>query len=159
VTDRHSTVLLVVDVQETFAPPASLVACLTGLARRYPSVATLELHDEDKVPFAAQIGWTPRRADRCLVPVNQVFVKHGYLPPEALISHLQALAPARVLVGGIQADTCVMAAGFRLFDAGLHPTLLGFAIQGSSVDRDAAIARRLWAHHFHAVIDDPADLP
>lgn len=154
-----SAALLVVDVQETFAPSAALVDRIAALARRYPSVATIELHDETQVPFAAQIGWTPRTADQCLVPVDRVFVKHGYLPPDTAIAYLKALKPAQVLVAGIQADTCVMAAGFRLFDAGLHPTLLSFAVRGSSADPDAAIARKLWVHHFRKVIDDPADLP
>jgi nicotinamidase-related amidase len=51
-----------------------------------------------------------------------VFIKHGYAPSEATLSYLKSLKPDRVLVCGIQTETYVLAAGFALFDAGLHPT-------------------------------------
>jgi nicotinamidase-related amidase len=65
-----------------------------------------------------------------------------------------------VLVCGIQADTCCLAAGFMLFDAGLHPTLLAWLTVGSSLDRSAALGARLWRHHFgaHSVLDHAAQL-
>ncbi|MGG2477835.1 hydrolase, partial [Rhizobium sp. BR5] len=58
----------------------------------------------------------------------------------------------RVLVCGIQADTCVLAAGFALFDAGLHPTLLPWLTVGSSLDRSGELGAKLWKHHFGAVL-------
>jgi nicotinamidase-related amidase len=56
----------------------------------------------------------------------------------------------RVLVCGIQADTCCLAAGFMLFDAGLHPTMLKWLTVGSSLDRSAGLGAKLWKHHFGA---------
>lgn len=71
-----------------------------------------------------------------LVPVDRVFIKHGYLPPKAAIDYLKGLAVDRVLVCGIQADTCCPAAGFMLFDAGLRPTLLKWLSVGRpSIDQ------------------------
>jgi nicotinamidase-related amidase len=67
------------------------------------------------------------------------------------IEHLVALRPNRVLVCGIQADTCVLAAGFALFDAGLQPTLLTDLIAGSSLDRSGDLGAKLWRHHFKHV--------
>ena len=67
----------------------------------------------------------------------------------------------RVLVCGTQADTCVLAAGFALFDAGLHPTLLKWLTIGSSLDRSGNLGARLWEHHFGSVLEysDQLGLP
>jgi len=144
-------VLLVVDVQRSFAPPAWLVERIAALAARLPSVATVERHDEAQVPFMRQLGWAPGADDDSLVAVDRTFVKHGYTPPPALLAHLRTLGAERVLVCGIQAETCVLAAGFQLFDAGLHPTLVTDLVVGSSLDRTGALGARLWQHHFGAV--------
>lgn len=143
-------VLLVVDVQETFDPPAWLVQQIAGLARTVRTFATVELHDEASTPFLQQLGWAPRAQDTCLVPADRVFIKHGYLPPADAVAHLKALVPRRVLVCGLQADTCVLAAGFALFDAGLQPTLVTDLVVGSSLDRGGSLGVRLWEHHFAA---------
>jgi nicotinamidase-related amidase len=65
-----------------------------------------------------------------------------------LIEHLKDEQVERVLVCGIQADTCCLAAGFLLFDAGLNPTMLKWLTVGSSLDRSADLGARLWRHHF-----------
>jgi Amidases related to nicotinamidase len=57
-----------------------------------------------------------------------------------------------VLVCGIQADTCVLAAGFALFDAGLSPTLIEDLVAGSSLDRSGRLGVDLWRHHFGQVV-------
>ena len=131
------------------------VAALTG---RLHSVATVERHVEARVPFARQLGWQPAPDDEALVPADRTFVKHGYLPPPEAVAYLARLRPTRVLVCGIQAETCVLAAGFALFDAGLSPALLPWLTVGSSLDRSGALGARLWRHHFGAVIEDPAEL-
>ncbi|UEP37000.1 hypothetical protein LL998_25495 [Burkholderia ambifaria] len=43
--------LLIVDIQPTFAPPEWLVTRVRALVGRLPSVATVERHDEARVPF------------------------------------------------------------------------------------------------------------
>ncbi|PXX59026.1 Amidases related to nicotinamidase [Pseudomonas sp. LAMO17WK12:I10] len=53
-----------------------------------------------------------------------------------------------MLVCGIQTDTCVLAAGCALFDAGLQPTLITDLTLGSSLDRSGQLGMRLWQHHF-----------
>lgn len=156
--DLMRQALLIVDVQSTFSPPAWLVRDVTKLASTMPSVATVELHDEAVTPFERQLGWKPGTVDASLVPADKVFVKHGYLPPAAMIDHFRALQVQRVLVCGIQADTCVLAAGFCLFDAGLHPTLLKWLTIGSSLDRSGELGARLWQHHFGNVMLRPEDL-
>jgi nicotinamidase-related amidase len=150
--------LLVVDVQPCFDPPPWLVEQIGVLAMTMPSVATVERHDEAITPFKSQLGWKPAPADQSLVMTDALFVKNGYLPPAALIDHLRTLNVDRVLVCGIQADTCVLAAGFALFDAGLRPTLLRWLSIGSSLDRSGALGERLWRHHFGAVIGSADDL-
>jgi hypothetical protein len=62
------------------------------------------------------------------------------------------------LVCGIQADTCVLAAGFTLFDAGLHLTLLKWLIVGSSLDPSGELGARLWRHHFGRVLERREEL-
>ena len=56
-----------------------------------------------------------------------------------------------MLVCGIQTDTCVLAAGFALFDAGLTPTLVTDLTVGSSLDRTGRLGIELWKHHFRQV--------
>ena len=144
--------LVIVDVQPTFAPPDWLVTGIRRLVGTIPSFATVERHDESQTPFMAQIGWAPAADDESLIAADEVFVKHGYAPPAALLARLRSLAPKRVLVCGLQADTCVLAAGFALFDAGLRPTLVCDLVLGSSVDRSGGMGVALWRHHFHAVV-------
>ncbi|MBH2000360.1 MAG: cysteine hydrolase family protein, partial [Sphingomonadaceae bacterium] len=140
--------LLVIDVQPSFNPPEWQVKGIALLAPTMLSIATVERHDESITPFWEQLGWKPALDDDPLVPTDKVFVKHGYSPPFALINHLKEEGVNRVFVCGIQADTCCLAAGFMLFDAGLHPTMLQWLTVGSSLDRSANLGAKLWRHHF-----------
>ncbi|MGJ5043213.1 MULTISPECIES: cysteine hydrolase family protein [unclassified Bradyrhizobium] len=156
--DLSKQALLVVDVQSSFHVPDAIVAGITELTRKVPTIATVERHNEAVTPFLGQLGWTPSANDKCLVPADKVFIKHGYLPPKAAIDYLKDLAVDRVLVCGIQADTCCLAAGFMLFDAGLRPTLLKWLSVGSSLDRSATLGAKLWKHHFGCVLSEPSEL-
>ncbi|MFM9828262.1 MAG: cysteine hydrolase family protein [Sphingomonas sp.] len=149
--------LLVVDVQPSFAIPDGIVYQINNLARRIYTIATVERHDEAETPFERQLGWTPGKSDDSLIKSDRVFIKHGYLPPVAMIEHLKSLAIERVFVCGIQADTCCLAAGFMLFDAGLHPTLLKWLSVGSSLDPTANLGADLWQHHFGSVLYRESD--
>lgn len=155
---RVKQVLYIVDVQPSFDPPPELVSGIAALTKRLPSVASVERHDEAITPFASQLGWTPGKSDDSLVSADRVFIKHGYSPPKEAVDYLLSLDLDRVLVCGIQADTCVLAAGFSFFDAGLHPTLLPWLTVGSSLDRSGALGAKLWRHHFGAVLDGPDDI-
>jgi nicotinamidase-related amidase len=146
-------ILFIVDVQPGFLVPLEILHGIRQLSAILPSVATVERHDESVTPFERQLGWKPGAADESLISANRVFVKHGYLPPPAAIDYLRGLRVDRVLVCGAQADTCVLAAGFALFDAGLHPTLLKWLTVGSSLDRSANLGARLWKHHFGSVLE------
>jgi nicotinamidase-related amidase len=64
------------------------------------------------------------------------------------MQYLRQLNPERVLVCGIQTETCVLAAGYSLFDAGLRPTLVTDLTVGSSLDRSGQLGISLWKHHF-----------
>lgn len=150
--------LLIVDVQPSFSPSAELVRDISRLAASMPSVATVERHNEAVTPFERQLGWKPGLTDDSLVAADRVFVKHGYLPPPQAIDYLRGLGTQRVLVCGVQTETCVLAAGFALFDAGLHPTLIPWLSMGSSVDRSGELGARLWRHHFGAVLAHPDEL-
>ena len=144
--------LFVVDVQPSFPVPLEIVRGIPELSAVLPSIATVERHDKSITPFERQLGWKPGRADDSLVPTDRTFIKHGYLPPAAAIDYLRDLRVDRVLVCGIQAETCVLAAGFALFDAGLHPTLLKWLTVGSSLDPSGGLGARLWEHHFGRVL-------
>ncbi|WP_265535100.1 cysteine hydrolase family protein [Pseudomonas saponiphila] len=140
--------LLIIDVQPCFNPPPWLVEGINRLLGRMPSVATVERHDESRTPFARQLGWQPAADDQSLVAADKIFIKHGYGPTPEILDYLKSLGPERVLVCGIQTDTCVLAAGFALFDAGLQPTLLTDLTVGSSLDRSGGLGIDLWRHHF-----------
>lgn len=144
-------VLLIVDVQFTFSPPEWLIDGLRLLSANIPTIASVELHDERVTPFERQLGWHPAAQDESLIEADQVFIKHGYGPGTEMIEYLRGLGVERVLVSGLQTDTCVLAAGFALFDAGLMPTLVTDMTVGSSLDRSAKMGIALWAHHFRQV--------
>lgn len=152
--------LLVVDLQSTFNPPQWQVDGISRLAPLLLSVATVERHNEDVTPLWGQLGWKPAADDLPLVRTDKLFVKHGYAPPAVLIDYLRDAGIKRVFVCGLQADTCCLAAGFQLFDAGLYPTLLKWLTIGSSLDRSAELGARLWRHHFgqDSVLNQPEDL-
>ena len=146
--------LLAIDVQASFSPPVWLVQGISELVGKLPTVSTLERHNEAATPFEGQLGWRPNPDDESLVPADRILIKHGYLPPPELVPYLRSLDVERVLVCGMQAETCVLAAGFQLFDAGLRPTLLRWLTIGSSLDRSGELGERLWLHHFGAMIAD-----
>jgi nicotinamidase-related amidase len=150
--------LFIVDVQPSFPVSMEILHGIRELSALLPSVATVERHDESVTPFEKQLGWKPGKADESLVAANRIFIKHGYLPPRAAIDYLRSLRMDRILVCGTQADTCVLAAGFALFDAGLHPTLLKWLTVGSSLDRSGDLGARLWEHHFGSVLEDLGQL-
>ncbi len=150
--------LLVVDVQASFPVPRTIVDEITALSRSLHTVATVERHDEAVTPFGKQLGWTPAADDAGLVPADRVFIKHGYLPPMELIAHLRSREVERVFVCGVQIETCCLAAGFMLFDAGMHPTLLKWLSVGSSLDRGGDLGADLWRHHFGGVLMTADDL-
>ncbi|MFS2155756.1 isochorismatase family protein [Pseudomonas sp. Pseusp122] len=144
-------VLLIVDVQSTFSPPEWLVDGVRALSARIPTVASIELHDEQVTPFNRQLGWYPAAEDENLVEADKVFVKHGYGQTAQTIDYIKQLGAERVLVCGLQTETCVLAAGFALFDAGLTPTLITDLTVGSSLDRSGKLGISLWEHHFRQV--------
>ncbi|MEG1625954.1 isochorismatase family protein [Pseudomonas sp.] len=144
-------VLLIVDVQSTFSPPEWLVDGVRALSERILTIASVELHDELITPFQQQLGWHPAAEDESLVEADRVFVKHGYGQTAETIEYIKQLGVERVLVCGIQAETCVLAAGFALFDAGLTPTLVTDLTVGSSLDRSGQLGIKLWEHHFRQV--------
>ncbi|MCU1732669.1 MULTISPECIES: isochorismatase family protein [unclassified Pseudomonas] len=145
-------VLLIVDIQSTFSPPEWLVDRARWLSARLPAIASVELHDEQVTPFQRQLGWHPAAEDECLVEVDRVFVKHGYGQSAEALEYIKQLGVERVLVCGMQTETCVLAAGFALFDAGLSPTLVTDLTVGSSLDRSGRLGIDLWTHHFREVI-------
>jgi nicotinamidase-related amidase len=59
---------------------------------------------------------------------------------------LKSLNVDHVLVCGLQAEKCGLAAGFALFDAGLQPTLITDLTAGSSLDRTGVLGMRLQEH-------------
>ncbi|WP_434518889.1 isochorismatase family protein [Pseudomonas sp. NFX1] len=144
-------VLLIVDVQSTFSPPEWLVDGLRRLSANIPTVASVELHDEQVTPFQRQLGWHPAAEDESLIEADQVFVKHGYGQTVETLEYIKQLGVERVLVCGMQTETCVLAAGFALFDAGLAPTLVTDLTVGSSLDRSGQLGIDLWKHHFGQV--------
>ncbi|MGI4839521.1 MAG: isochorismatase family protein [Janthinobacterium lividum] len=144
-------VLLIVDIQSTFSPPEWLVDGARAFSARIPTVASVELHDEQVTPFDKQLGWHPAAEDESLVEADKVFIKHGYGPTVETIAYIKQLGVERVLVCGMQTETCVLAAGFALFDAGLSPTLVTDLTVGSSLDRSGKLGIELWTHHFRQV--------
>lgn len=149
--------LLIIDVQPSFNPPAWLIDGINALLGTMPSVALVERHLESVTPFERQLDWRPAPDDDSLIAADHIHVKHGYAPTAETIACLTRLTPDRVLVCGIQTDTCVLAAGFALFDAGLMPTLITDLTVGSSLDPSGALGVRLWRHHFKQIVST-ADL-
>ncbi|MDZ5433342.1 cysteine hydrolase family protein [Pseudomonas fluorescens] len=141
-----------IDVQPSFAPPQWLIEGIRALVGTLPSVATVERHDQAKTPFQKQLGWHPAADDDSLIEADRIFIKHGYAPTPETIEYLKSLNVDRVLVCGLQTETCCLAAGFALFDAGLQPTLITDLTVGSSLDRSGGLGVRLWEHHFGAVV-------
>ncbi|QTD34204.1 cysteine hydrolase family protein [Pseudomonas fluorescens] len=140
--------LLIIDVQPSFSPPQWLIDGIQSLIGKLPSVATVERHDESRTPFQRQLGWHPAADDDSLIAADRIFIKYGYAPSPDKIEYLKSLNLDRVLVCGLQTETCCLAAGFALFDAGLQPTLLTDLTVGSSLDRSGGLGVKLWKHHF-----------
>ncbi|WP_085694994.1 MULTISPECIES: isochorismatase family protein [unclassified Pseudomonas] len=143
----HQT-LLIIDIQPTFNPPTWLIDGIRPLIGLLPTVATIERHNESHTPFHRQLGWHPAPDDNCLIAADRIFIKHGYAPSSETLDYLKSQNPDRVLVCGLQTETCCLAAGFALFDAGLQPTLITDLTVGSSLDRSGGLGIQLWKHHF-----------
>ena len=140
--------LLIVDVQSSFSPPIWLVEKIAQLDTSMHSIATVEHHNESVTPLW-QPAWleagTQRRSTYCHRPSVHKTRLYATIGTRRLCQEYRC---RRVLSCGIQADTCCLAAGFMLFDAGLRPTLLKWLTIGSSLDRSAQLGTSLWRHHF-----------
>jgi len=101
---------------------------------------------QNPVPKTTRLA--PAPDDDSLIQADRIFIKHGYAPSQETIEYLKSLKVDRVLVCGLQTETCCLAAGFSLFDAGLQPTLITDLTMGSSLDRTGELGVRLWKHHF-----------
>lgn len=145
-------ILLIVDVQFAFSPPKWLVEGVQKLARMVPSVASVELHNKSVTPFRRQLGWSPAETDKSLVNADKIFIKYGYCQSVEALDYLKSQHVDRVLVCGVQTETCVLSAGFSLFDLGLVPTLITDLTVGSSMDRSGKLGIDLWKHHFKNTI-------
>ncbi len=145
--------LLIVDVQPRFSPSPVLVENIKKLLPFMPSAATVQHHDEAKVPFLAQINWRANSEDACMFNADRVFIKYGYSPPPDAITYLRELQVERVLVCGLQTEACVLAAGFDLFDAGLFPTLIADLTAGGRNDPSGEIGIGLWKRHIGKVVE------
>ncbi len=150
--------VLVVDVQPCFNPPDRLVSRSQLLADHFPSIATVIRYNEEIVPFFGQLGWKPSANDESLVRTKAMFVKHGYRPTNEVINLFKEWSVEQVFVCGVQAETCVLAAGFALFDEGLNPTIVSDAVVGSKLDRSGQLGVDLWKHHFGNVVEKHTDL-
>ena len=140
--------LLIIDVQPSFTPMAH---------RRHPHIdwpppapppsnATTNPNPPSRNNSAGTRH--PAPDDDSLIQADRIFIKHGYAPSPQTIEYLQSLKVERVLVCGLQTETCCLAAGFALFDARLQPTLITDLTVGSSLDRTGGLGVRLWEHHF-----------
>ena len=145
--------LLIVDVQPRFSPSPELVENIKNLLPLMPSVATVQHHDEAKVPFLAQIDWRANSQDACMFSADRVFIKYGYSSPPEATHYLRELQVERVLVCGLQTEACVLAAGFDLFDAGLFPTLIADLTTGGRNDPGGEVGIGLWKRHIGNVIE------
>ncbi|VVN98610.1 hypothetical protein PS691_02445 [Pseudomonas fluorescens] len=59
-------------------------------------------------PFQKQLGWHPAPDDNSLVEADRIFIKHGYAPSPDTIQYLKSLNVDRVLVCGLQTETCCL---------------------------------------------------
>jgi hypothetical protein len=110
-------------------------------------------------PFRRQLGWTPSADDAPLAATEAI--RQTWLCAAARTHPLSGCARARPRVGlRNPGDTCCLAAGFLLIDAGLAPTMLRRLTVGSSPDRSADLGARLWRHRVVAqsVLDRPEQL-
>lgn len=103
-------------------------------------------------PFKRQLGWSPAETDESLVKADKIFIKYGYCQSAEALKYLRSQHVDRVLVCGVQTETCVLSAGFSLFDSGLVPTLITDLRVGSSMDRSGKLGIHLWKHHFKNTI-------
>lgn len=112
----------------------------------------MERQAEPRTSSQKQLGWPPASDDESLIQADRIFIKHGYAPSPETIDYLSGLQVERVLVCGLQTETCCLAAGFASFDAGLQPTLITDLTARSSQDRSGAMGVMLREHHFRHTV-------
>ena len=119
--------LVIVDVQQAFAPPAAYLEKLRRYSRRFPCrVYTRFLNPVDSLfrRVLKQHSCLPGSADTRLLiepdPDDMVIDKPGYgLPPKA-IDALHKRQISHVTVCGLDTDACVLGVMFSLFDGGIE---------------------------------------
>ena len=152
-----SRFIFAVDVQPHFKPSPALVDQITRAGDQIPLVASIFVGDEQKVSFS-KLGKTPGPAEEnCLVPTNNVFPHHGYLPPKELIDFLVGQQAEEVVVVGGFHDERLLAAGAALFDASIKPSLLPMLCYGNQW-YEHTVTMNLWENALGPVYQSPIEL-
>ena len=120
-------VLIIVDVQVAFSPPAQLVTKIDKFARGFDRrVFTRFINPPGSLFRTAlkQTSCAPNTRDVALLVEpsrgDLVFDKTGYGLNVRQIAKLKALGAKRVTVCGLDTDACVLGVMFSLFDAGIE---------------------------------------
>lgn len=117
--------LLIVDLQEGFAPSLILVDRIRKLSVHYPVIAMTRFANPVGSLFRSVIEWNGEGGALCLdLPGVITLEKTGY---GLTAEHLEILKDFRCTewhICGLETDACVLACAFSLWDAGLCPVVL-----------------------------------
>lgn len=138
--------LLLVDLQNGFAPSQRLVDSIKLLIPKYGDVLFTRFINPGKTgPFCKQLDWnnfqdpdhweTQLVIDPQEVPNSRSLIKHSYGLFEHQVRQVLAFdAIKQVDICGLDFGACVLACAFDLFDSGVKVKVLSHACQASNVE-------------------------
>ncbi|ACK80478.1 isochorismatase family protein [Acidithiobacillus ferrooxidans] len=117
--------LLIVDLQEGFAPSPLLVDRIRELSLNYPVIAMTRFSNQVGSLFRLVLGWNGDGGALCLdLPSATTLEKTGYGLTAEHLEILKDIGCTEWHICGLETDACVLACAFSLWDAGLCPVVL-----------------------------------
>lgn len=148
--------MVAVDVQSFYKPSQGVVHQINQLVAQLPTAATLFVHNEEVTPLKRMKKDVPS-TDQCLVTTPNVYNKHGFTIPKAVIDWLHQQEATEVLITGGHTDANVLAAGFSIFDAGFTPLIVPMLCYGNDWYMHT-VTTKIWEQHLGKVYESSHDL-
>jgi nicotinamidase-related amidase len=117
--------MIALDIQPFFQAPESLIDAINHVADHIPTIATVFVHDESRIPYKNFTTTdAPKKDEKTLINAQDSFNKNGYQLPVEVINWVKQEKPDEVIISGGQSDFTILAAGISVFEAGFTPAII-----------------------------------
>lgn len=148
--------MIALDVQSYYKPSAGIVHQIQELTGTYPTIGTLFIHDELKVPLE-KLGQVGPGNDTTMIGGIETVNRHGYMLPDKILQWIKANEFNEALVTGGHNDANVLSVGFQLFDQGVKPIMIPLLCYGNDWYMHT-VTTNIWRQNIGDVYETVAEM-